>query len=166
MIFLALVGSSPHTWRTLINSGLFKPIERIISTYVENTFIIEVNFIIRWDHLHIRGEHSFWWFTCNPNEGSSPHTWRTHLIASSFNRNVRIISTYVENTCSSVLDSVSIRDHLHIRGEHQNELLKKKLNKGSSPHTWRTLFQNSLQQSSNRIISTYVENTAQRPYLL
>ena len=50
--------------------------------------------------------------------GSSPHTWRTlhsFLISS---LPCRIISTYVENTVSSLNQKQKKEDHLHIRGEH------------------------------------------------
>ncbi len=52
-----------------------------------------------------------------------------------------------------------MEDHLHIRGEHNANRLMYQLWKGSSPHTWRTLSNNSIMFRKLGIISTYVENT-------
>ncbi len=50
-------GSSPHTWR--IPVSLYESFRRIriISTYVENTQIVEKYQSSHQDHLHIRGEY-------------------------------------------------------------------------------------------------------------
>ena len=50
-------------------------------------------------------------------------------------------------------------DHLHIRGEHQILIEIGKKQSGSSPHTWRTPKPISDLRMTDRIISTYVENT-------
>ena len=52
-----------------------------------------------------------------------------------------------------------MRDHLHIRGEHAIVPDEIAINKGSSPHTWRTLEEYFGIEEWCRIISTYVENT-------
>ena len=51
------LGSSPHTWRILLDVLFLDSKLRIISTYVENT--VSTRSIVRWskDHLHIRGEY-------------------------------------------------------------------------------------------------------------
>ncbi len=49
----------------------------------------------------------------------------------------RIISTYVENTAAGVLAVSMLRDHLHIRGEYDNDFNIDGHEVGSSPHTWR-----------------------------
>ena len=131
-------GSSPHTWRTHKFIPKFYVSHRIISTYVENTYrLVQLTEECR-DHLHIRGEHPF---NCKVNShilGSSPHTWRTPVNSLIFFVSVRIISTYVENTVPCMLIKSIIQDHLHIRGEHRQDLNIDKNRKGSSPHTWRT----------------------------
>ena len=58
-----------------------------------------------------------------------------------------------------------IKDHLHIRGEHPSFRSWVRLLWGSSPHTWRTLRIIYLIAISDRIISTYVENTIALTYL-
>ena len=51
------IGSSPHTWRIrFINTTTLNSF-RIISTYVENTFVWLPKVRLFWDHLHIRGEY-------------------------------------------------------------------------------------------------------------
>ena len=70
-----------------------------------------------------------------------------------------ITSTYVENTTWSRNGLNDVRDHLHIRGEHQSQFIQSCYRLGSPPHTWRT--HNLVIDASNAggITSTYVENT-------
>ena len=91
--------------------------------------------------------------------GSSPHTWRTLSDYQTKAGDVRIISTYVENTGDFLAENGKKEDHLHIRGEHRSLFMKRKLVTGSSPHTWRTLEDKYGTGFGSRIISTYVENT-------
>ena len=92
--------------------------DRIISTYVENTASIHRQFATLQDHLHIRGEHSTWFYSHYDDIGSSPHTWRTQHGVLIGDGKSRIISTYVENTVFYKVKDLLSRDHLHIRGEH------------------------------------------------
>ena len=72
---------------------------------------------------------------------------------------VRITSTYVENTYTMGPRKTSHQDHLHIRGEYAiiSRLYANLL--GSPPHTWRIQCQNLALNASLGITSTYVENT-------
>ena len=72
------MGSSPHTWRILLDVILGGIDHRIISTYVENT------------KSRIT--------TTDIDTGSSPHTWRIPNMATRLYGPGGIISTYVENT--------------------------------------------------------------------
>ena len=54
------------------------------------------------DHLHIRGEYIDLVDTRQMYVGSSPHTWRIPEQKTAARNQVRIISTYVENTSSSL----------------------------------------------------------------
>ncbi len=90
------------------------------------------------DHLHIRGEHMKRVAQSYMMVGSSPHTWRTHGSWSAPQGQDRIISTYVENTHTEDDVTAGIKDHLHIRGEHDSVLIGNSQDGGSSPHTWRT----------------------------
>ena len=121
------------------------------------SFFISTNVI--WDHLHIRGDHKCHVVNHIGDVGSSPHTWRSHLLKASTYNSPGIISTYVEIT-TGVHTVISInRDHLHIRGDHLNNHLSD-LNKwGSSPHTWRSPLSEQDIKSAIGIISTYVEIT-------
>ena len=91
--------------------------------------------------------------------GSSPLTWRLLCVIRNFTSGPRIISTYVENTLKAMLVQLRKQDHLHIRGEHEIVSMLNVTGKGSSPLTWRTLKANEKLLFSERIISTYVENT-------
>ena len=137
------IGSSPHTWRILSRPNLFK--------------------LILQDHLHIRGEYMSKWINFKINEGSSPHTWRILINICTQFGNLRIISTYVENTHDRPYTLDRVWDHLHIRGEYQLLLHYLLDRQGSSPHTWRILLITTLPAGSVGIISTYVENTQQLP---
>ena len=133
------VGSPPHTWRTLEWKAESNDISRITSTYVENTQHSCQYVPALQDHLHIRGEHIYLHIKIRVVKGSPPHTWRTQIDSFVALRNIRITSTYVENTCVLAGVISGYQDHLHIRGEHcfaasfwLNPL-------GTPPHTWRTL---------------------------
>ena len=76
----------------------------------------------------------------------------------------RIISTYVENTFHSSKPLSYLFYHLHIRGEYFDVLNTLATNVGSSPHTWRIQATAQFYKDSDRIISTYVENTPCRVY--
>ena len=72
---------------------------------------------------------------------------------------VRITSTYVENTMPKSCIKCFTRDHLHIRGEYSSALSSLSVNEGSPPHTWRILTMIRFFLKTFRITSTYVENT-------
>ena len=137
------------------NSGCF----RIISTYVENTSLVKFNVLPGQDHLHIRGEYTVALKNFEKQLGSSPHTWRILFKASSHTYHTGIISTYVENTSLVKFNVLPGQDHLHIRGEYLRLLVDAWKILGSSPHTWRILFNAFASGHNSRIISTYVENT-------
>ena len=91
--------------------------------------------------------------------GSPPHTWR---ILSHHNfrlNNLRITSTYVENTLLTCKLMDQLKDHLHIRGEYICFHCKNSQVWGSPPHTWRILRSIQTGKGAKRITSTYVENT-------
>lgn len=67
----------------------------------------------------IRGEHKELNIKQKEKEGSPPHTWRTLIFQRIAKLNIRITSTYVENTFFRYLRVLLVEDHLHIRGEHQ-----------------------------------------------
>ena len=73
--------------------------------------------------------------------------------------NIRIISTYVENTVIIAMVVTGQKDHLHLRGEYSVLGLSALKDKGSSPLTWRIRLKFIYVTHPFRIISTYVENT-------
>ena len=73
--------------------------------------------------------------------------------------NVRITSTYVENTCCNPHPDLDLKDHLHIRGEYLAPLARLPFSNGSPPHTWRIPSEYETERKDFGITSTYVENT-------
>ena len=111
----------------------------ITSTYVENTFSILRHNGLDKDHLHIRGEYYFLQKIGSGNKGSPPHTWRIPESKKVYPSQLRITSTYVENTDSYVIVKILL--------------------KGSPPHTWRIQVELVELEVVDRITSKYVENT-------
>ena len=59
MIIKCLIsGSPPHTWRIQLEIRGTTSVDRITSTYVENTTFLKSKPFRLQDHLHIRGEYS------------------------------------------------------------------------------------------------------------
>ena len=70
------------------------------------------------DHLHIRGEYELRQSRLILTIGSPPHTWRILLAMGYWIDEIRITSTYVENTVWQFGIDGYYWDHLHIRGEY------------------------------------------------
>ena len=121
---------------------------RIISTYVENTFSNNTKVSVNKDHLHLRGEYYFDVFYKVKDLGSSPLTWRIRFTVRTFSKYNRIISTYVENTRSTLWNWRETGDHLHLRGEYSEKVMGRINKRGSSPLTWRILFGDSSSSST------------------
>src|SRR5699024_9331740 len=92
--------------------------------------------------------------------GSPPHTWRILIAFSVVPADLRITSTYVENTASLYQIQSPKRDHLHIRGEYPRRACPIGKSPGSPPHTWRIRIKVPAEEYERRITSTYVENTS------
>ena len=73
-------------------------LNRITSTYVENTLSVIGITIGHEDHLHIRGEYELLTVLTVLRSGSPPHTWRILTFYGHLRPMLRITSTYVENT--------------------------------------------------------------------
>ena len=132
-------GSPPLTWRTLPKDQSWLDLNGITSTYVENASLSSFLQSLPKDHLHLRGEHHKRWWIWTIAVGSPPLTWRTPCVDSVCMHCTRITSTYVENTLLRVVASSSVKDHLHLRGEHPTVISWQVLWIGSPPLTWRTL---------------------------
>ena len=65
----------------------------------------------------------------------------------------------MENTIKKACEDADVEDHLHIRGEYVNTLLRLAKRPGSPPHTWRIHNHDQANDSQPGITSTYVENT-------
>ena len=126
---------------------------------MENTAVSQGVSTALEDHLHIRGEYFCATHSTPGNTGSPPHTWRIQIGIKVDIRLEGITSTYVENTCISNWSPDANEDHLHIRGEYFDNFFWSALVMGSPPHTWRIHVQEMFNNLSDRITSTYVENT-------
>ena len=60
------------------------------------------------DHLHIRGEHNALIIESSSSVGSPPHTWRTLPDDDMLDDQLRITSTYVENTLMVLVKAMLI----------------------------------------------------------
>ena len=152
-------GSPPHTWRILTYDKKKHIADRITSTYVENTCLKYPYLRQQRDHLHIRGEYQVSHTELQHHSGSPPHTWRILNKTLTINKDCGITSTYVENTVLLKLIVYPPWDHLHIRGEYCAASFFAFLKIGSPPHTWRIHYLHPELLESDRITSTYVENT-------
>ena len=159
LCILRFLGSPPLTWRTPKRIRYHHTIIGITSTYVENTKRCSCKCTIIKDHLHLRGEHQSKYQKASKLSGSSPLTWRTLMLWKAILNITRITSTYVENTFRLRQECGPCGDHLHLRGEHLNDLINVALGEGSPPLTWRTPFCICSLRLCLRITSTYVENT-------
>ena len=91
--------------------------------------------------------------------GSPPHTWRIPNDGDPVHTDMRITSTYVENTSQTVAKRNKSQDHLHIRGEYRLRSYLIAQLQGSPPHTWRIPYPLRTESYKTGITSTYVENT-------
>ena len=108
------------------------------------------------------GEYSIPIFLIHCTKGSPPHTWRIPHLKALKTLLVGITSTYVENTMWKWVAIAIFKDHLHIRGEYRWYLVRWCYKIGSPPHTWRIHLSLSKITRTDRITSTYVENTPAR----
>ena len=93
-----VIGSSPHTWGTLI-LGLYVGIHcRFIPTYVGNSPRRARGGCCGTVHPHIRGELAHSCGGLNTQCDSSPHTWGTQVLPVAVDRVLRFIPTYVGNS--------------------------------------------------------------------
>ena len=106
---------------------------------MENTFRFEYWQYELQDHLHIRGEYFLNMLNQLSVVGSPPHTWRILIVIGKLRP--------------------LLRDHLHIRGEYIDAFETQYTQTGSPPHTWRIHKVRFVVTKTDRITSTYVENT-------
>ena len=141
-VFVAVCGSSPHTWGIpLLGLRMLLP-DRFIPTHVGHTQDRAGMSTPRSVHPHIRGAYACYVPTIVYHIGSSPHTWgilprecntpRTHSV------------------------------HPHIRGAYPYKLFRLITVDGSSPHTWGIPQQLKAQRDLDRFIPTYVGHTSGR----
>ena len=64
--------------------------------------------MLMWDHIHLRGEYLVVSSLVRDCIGSSPLTWRIPTPVKGVAEDIRIISTYVENTLFLLLNELKI----------------------------------------------------------
>ena len=92
------LGWPPHTWRILLSVLAFHVNARMTSTYVENTRYSGCWKLLHEDDLHIRGEYTNDYKQIADKSGWPPHTWRIRIYGATHSDQIRMTSTYVENT--------------------------------------------------------------------
>ena len=133
---LSIGGSSPHAWGPQLARLTALEVAGIIPTRVGTTRCPSTAGCQSRDHPHTRGDHALKLHERACLKGSSPHAWGP--------RHARcfpvlldgIIPTRVGTTFRDFLNSLSIRDHPHTRGDHAGMNIAAVESRGSSPHAW------------------------------
>ena len=135
-VFVAVCGSSPPTWGIRCSTAPTIDISRFIPTYVGHTAFGPQNAPAGSVHPHTRGAYTGSSRNVNSKIGSSPHTWgirhRTNLVRFK----LRFIPTYVGHTRCTLPMTALMSVHPHIRGAYHFWRYVKRMEDGSSPHTW------------------------------
>ena len=133
------IGSSPRTWGTQVKMSTISAVKRFIPTHVGNTMAVLRASGTSAVHPHARGEHQVVSTRICVTIGSSPRTWGTHLVTTTWAAPSRFIPTHVGNTLSLPLPKRRCAVHPHARGEHLAIAPSMSICAGSSPRTWGTL---------------------------
>ena len=92
---------------------------------------------------------------------TSPHAWSKPSVLERIFPLSGNISTCVEQTFQPCMTCPFLQKHLHMRGANKLRLLKGDMSKETSPHAWSKQCGMILIKTSNRNISTCVEQTLQ-----
>jgi len=111
------------------------------------------------DHPHVRGEHQrgVRWSLQDP--GPSPRAWGARALTPLRCHAVRTIPTCVGSTLMSIVNTATIADHPHVRGEHRSAPLGLGRTAGPSPRAWGAQPRGSMAHPAERTIPTCVGST-------
>ena len=154
-------GSPPPTWGALYSGASLLKTARITPTYVGSTKFRSNYGTERWDHPHLRGEHTSGRALLRTTKGSPPPTWGARWGQELPGQLPGITPTYVGSTECWVLYTTQGKDHPHLRGEHYE--MRRDLTSllGSPPPTWGAHSDRGNEAESFGITPTYVGSTQQ-----
>ncbi len=132
------LGSSPRTWGTLEGASPYVAVVRFIPTYMGNARRRPVRRSWRPVHPHVHGER------CKQVVGAGT--------------SARFIPTYMGNASRIIATYIEFTVHPHVHGERRRNFYPIIASAGSSPRTWGTLDEFSLNSLENRFIPTYMGN--------
>ena len=162
IVFLSIVGSSPHTRGAPGPVGVEPAGAGIIPAYAGSTCERTGDIMAAEDHPRIRGEHVQMNRAIADGSGSSPHTRGAPIRGLLLPRDRRIIPAYAGSTTTYDSFDVAVSDHPRIRGEHCRHRGTGIPGAGSSPHTRGARSAWSAPSSSPRIIPAYAGSTTRR----
>ena len=150
----------PRTWRRPSSERRASARRRNTSTDVEKTQYAYDQFLLKWKHLHGRGEDSADHQSCNGGLETPPRTWRRRHDVSDSAILYGNTSTDVEKTEGQRSRRTLPEKHLHGRGEDAKKHPKALSFVETPPRTWRRL--KAVIEFIRRIgnTSTDVEKTA------
>jgi len=138
IVLLAVVGSSPRMWGTLLPKPAKLVVIRFIPTHVGNSFEITIECVTDKVHPHACGELNLaQWVYCT-TLGSSPRMWGTLIGVGSVGFFDWFIPTHVGNSGLFLSIPSMLPVHPHACGELEREQLPYTLEEGSSPRMWGT----------------------------
>ena len=151
--------TSPHAWSKLTVISKHRPIDRNISTCVEQTSRIGSSSTSPRKHLHMRGANSGYVGFNSYFLETSPHAWSKLHLAVILCLLLRNISTCVEQTERHEHRYADKQKHLHMRGANPTMRWCASTCRETSPHAWSKLMVIHKTRSFRRNISTCVEQT-------
>ena len=149
----------PETCPSGEDISSLRRVENVTSTCVESTTTIPSRTYAYADHLHVRGEHAMRSRAARIRNGPPPRAWRARAALPAAEPARRTTSTCVESTGSSGAALRHGPDHLHVRGEHPEQLGGDVGGGGSPPRAWRARVTDPVLIDPGRITSTCVEST-------
>ena len=152
-------GSSPHAWGIQREAHAKTAESRFIPTCVGNTFISQAVGMASAVHPHMRGEYCQPVLCMSKGGGSSPHAWGIRHCRRYGQAVRRFIPTCVGNTHWPRCRRCGQAVHPHMRGEYCSTYDRQGYARGSSPHAWGILQQNTVWTAARRFIPTCVGNT-------
>ena len=136
---------------------------RIIPAYAGNTITMATNPMTARDHPRLRGEHETAPQNAMVATGSSPLTRGTLSLVFGIGDDGGIIPAYAGNTPFHRHRRTFSEDHPRLRGEHASSSGSSTMDRGSSPLTRGTRYDNASMILRGGIIPAYARNTRGHP---
>ena len=151
-------GSSPRTWGTPLITDDYGELTRFIPTYMGNARPSPQSAWSPSVHPHVHGERNKYLPRRRCRDGSSPRTWGTLGIDTSYYFPLRFIPTYMGNATIGNIAWMIYSVHPHVHGERHKTYMFNQHYLGSSPRTWGTPPQYHRNRPQFRFIPTYMGN--------